>query len=75
MLKLLNISERVFKGILCGLNPNILQINSSRNLRLRAINKVMFECLQQHDIERRHSNEYCHSTSKNKDGRPLTFGI
>lgn len=68
VLKILNISERVFKGIVCGLNPNNLQINASRNLRLMLINKVMFEstnvfeCLQQHDIENRDLNEDCYST-------------
>ena len=66
VLKILNISERVFKGIVCGLNPNNLQINASRNLRLMLINKVMFEstnvfeCLQQHDIENLDLNEDCY---------------
>ena len=69
VLKVISLCERVFKQFVSG-STGIYQINSSRNLLLKLISKVVAELSQssifprlvRHDVENSNINEDFHST-------------
>ena len=70
VLKVLNMTERVFKQFVCGNDPHDLKINSTKNLAGKLLNKTLYELadssvfnnLRQHDIEFHCADTDFHST-------------
>ena len=70
VLKVLNMSERVFKQFVSGDDPHELKINSSPNLSRKLVNKIVYELaespvfanLRQHDLENHCMDTDYHST-------------
>ena len=70
ILKVVNMAERIFKQFVCGISPNEMKINNTRNLQAKLVNKVVaelsrssiFSNLQRHDIDNFNITEDFHST-------------
>ena len=69
VMKVLNMSERVFKQFVSGLTPGNFQIIKTRNLHQKLVGKVVSELspsvfanLWRHDMENSNINEDFHST-------------